>query len=173
MIIFDIAQRYARALFSLTSVEQMHSRSVALNTLAKLSSFNQLMLNPQIPSSQKQVILQKAISDETLIHFLLLLLVKKRLEYLSWIAKKFRLLCLEHENVGKLTIISAHPLDQQHKEMLKDQLEKKIKKNLVIFEKIAPEIIGGLIVIVDNTIFDYSIKGRLDKMQKVLLRAER
>lgn len=68
------------------------------------------------------------------------------------------------ENVA--FVKSATPLSEKTQENLRKELEQKFEKSLKLESKVEPELIGGLVVIVDDKIIDRSISGKLSKISE-------
>jgi len=62
-------------------------------------------------------------------------------------------------------IISAVPLTQQQLQKLEEKLIRMFRKQLDITTTVDPSLLGGLRIIVGNTVFDESIKRRLQDMK--------
>lgn len=65
----------------------------------------------------------------------------------------------------KTEIISAVPLTQQQLSTLEEKLIRMFQKQLDITTAVDPSLLGGLRIIVDNTVFDESIKRKLFDMK--------
>jgi F-type H+-transporting ATPase subunit delta len=175
MIVYEIAYRYAKALFNLVaSREQMAKRGEMLALIAlllkKIPKFEKFLLNPQMNKESKKALLQKGISDPALLAFLLLVLEKGKIKYLGEIASKYQQMVTVYRGIIPATLISATAVDDELKAKLKERLEKAYGKAIALQEKIDPQIIGGATLIIENKIVDFGIKGRLEDLKKSLLR---
>jgi F-type H+-transporting ATPase subunit delta len=173
---FEVAYRYAKALFALKAgAEEREARATQLLEMASLMKrlplFRRFLKNPQIKSENKKNLLETIIEDAPLVNFLLMLLSRGKLELLPEIAAKYQSLKRMASKMGVAWLVTAKTVDAEIKTQLKERLERAYAKPFILYEKIKPEIIGGAILIVDNKLIDFSIKGRLEAMKKSLLRS--
>ena len=71
---------------------------------------------------------------------------------------------------GYLTV--AKPLANGVKEQLQKKLEKIYQKSVQIEEKVDPRLIGGGILRIGTQMADFSIRGKLDELEKDLYKCE-
>lgn len=100
--------------------------------------------------------------------FLKLLLEKKRIKNIIEICDYIRLNYSRGETVEAL-LRSARPLSRELTQGLKDRLESKLKKNLVLNTELAPDLLGGLQVVIGNTVIDGSVRKQLDDLKERLM----
>lgn len=67
-----------------------------------------------------------------------------------------------------LTIESTQSLNNNEVAKLKRSFEKKSPEKITIQLKQNPNILGGLKITLDDTQWDYSIKGKIDQMKDIL-----
>jgi len=74
------------------------------------------------------------------------------------------------QSAGKLKaeIISAGSMSETDLNLIKDSLYKATGRNVELTVNVDPSIIGGLITIIGDKVFDNSIKTQLEKIQGVL-----
>jgi F-type H+-transporting ATPase subunit delta len=70
-----------------------------------------------------------------------------------------------------IKVISAHPLSEDVLQKLKERLEKKLSKSVNIEPLVDKNILGGLKLIIGNTVIDGSIKARLNALLKNIKQA--
>lgn len=171
--IFEFADRYAQALFHLPGSENdLVQREALLSALVELWKKNpqlqRLLSHPHVSFETKKNCLLKCIPDAYLLHLCLLLVKRGKIGYLPLIAQKFHLLVLEQRGIMEATVVSRTPLDAPVKTDLQSRLEKRYQKKCTLEEKIDPNLLGGAILVIRNTLLDYSLKGRLNKMKNKL-----
>ncbi len=66
-------------------------------------------------------------------------------------------------------ITTAQPLSESARRQIKDLLAKKTEKTVAWKETAAPEILGGIIIKIDDFLFDASLKTKIDNLRKNLL----
>ena len=147
---------------SLRSLSEFFARKNVKNVISN-PSFSQLQV-VEVATSELS-----CLSDKNILNFLKIVAEKNKLLALSEISKFFELYKnsdLGHKNAE---IIVANDVEEEFLNNLKQKLAIKFNCKLDMYVQIRPEIIGGIIVKVDDYIIDDSIKGRLDKLKSILL----
>ncbi|WP_031542510.1 F0F1 ATP synthase subunit delta [Mesoplasma photuris] len=73
------------------------------------------------------------------------------------------LLILNETTYG--VIWSSIEIDTKQVELIQEKISKKLNKKIILVNKIDEKVIGGVKVIVENHVFDGSIKGKLEQMK--------
>jgi F-type H+-transporting ATPase subunit delta len=94
-----------------------------------------------------------------------------RLAALPEIAAQFQALVDERSGVSQATIESAFPIDDAQLAGVKTAIERRFGKKLEAHVVLAPELIGGVRVIVGDEVLDTSIRARLEQMKTALTAA--
>lgn len=179
----DISTKYAKALFAMITPEKLHEGLKHIHVMDQLMSDKILSFfkNPIIVLENKKKVLKDIFSSsfqkkstlvETLFHFLYLLLEKQRFGLIKEIFQKFRLLA--HESMGVLEgqLITPAPVAAAMRKKLEKKLELKFGKKVLLQESIDPSLVGGAVILVENHLIDFSIKGKLARLKKYLLSKE-
>jgi len=98
-----------------------------------------------------------------------MLVENARLSLLPEIAHQFRELKNAHESTADAEIVSAFPMSDAQVSDLVSALQKKFGRKLNASVKVEPELIGGVRVVVGDEVLDFSVKNRLQTMQKTLV----
>lgn len=172
-----IAVRYAQALFECASeqgkLKQVGQDLATLQTLISTSQeFDRFLGNPLISKTIIREVFgalwEKLIFSDLTLKFIELLAYQKRLKNLGDIARHFGELLRVQSNTLEVHISSATLLNQIQLQSLKNLLKSKLKKEIIIHEKIDAETIGGIIIHVGEYLIDSTICTQLDKLQKVM-----
>ena len=173
-----IAKPYAKALYDAAAEQNALDRIVAdANRLIELTKestdFDQFIRNPILSPQFKSEIFQQLLSEilEPLsLNFLLLLALKQRERFLLAILQAF--LEIVDLKAGRVVaqVTSAVPLTDGQQESLVNQLSTYSGKQARLELAIEPEIKGGVIVRLGDTVFDGSIAAQLRRMQELLSR---
>jgi F-type H+-transporting ATPase subunit delta len=125
--------------------------------------------NPRIEGSDKAAMIDRVFGGKlhgTLLKFLKVLATRRRLGSLRSIAKSATE--MQDAAAGRLQVqvTTAQPLDSNSLGKLTTQLKQVLSADVRVTTKIDPEILGGLIVRVGDTLFDASVDGRLKQMKR-------
>jgi F-type H+-transporting ATPase subunit delta len=167
-----VAKRYARALFELAkdkdilSIIEEDIKNVQ-KVYEKSEDFKQLLESPVIQISEKKKVFEELFKNKInsiFFNFLILLLEKGREDLLPTIVKHFFQLSDELRGIIRGHLKTAHLLDKEQLTIMKKRLDQITSKNVVIEQKIDPELIGGFVIKMDDTVIDNSIRNQLMRM---------
>jgi len=166
-------RRYARAFLEAASAEDIKNLLEAAEQLQKGNALLYLSL-PTFPLHQKEEFLKSFLPSlsENVERFLFLLLRKRRIILLPAIVEELLRLKKEMEGIEEAYVHSAIPLTPEERERLKRALEKRSGKRIILNEDVDPSLIGGLVVEIEGTMIDMSLKGFLLRLQTYLIRRE-
>jgi F-type H+-transporting ATPase subunit delta len=174
----EIASVYARSLFeaaqdagNLDEVrEQVGQVADAIDDDRDLQVF---FFSPYLTTDEKKDGLRKAISDAEPIvqNFLELLIENHRMPALFRIRREFDRLWEEEHKLLPVQITSAVELDEEVKRQIIDRIAEQTGRTVESSAAVDPDILGGLVVRVGNTILDASIRYRLDQLRKQVARS--
>jgi F-type H+-transporting ATPase subunit delta len=106
------------------------------------------------------------------VNFVLVTIDKRRQRILREIAAQYHALLDERMGREHVQVSVARPVDDATREMIADKLSAALGKTAIPHIRVHPEIIGGLVVRTGDTIYDGSVRRRLDGMRRRLLEAE-
>jgi F-type H+-transporting ATPase subunit delta len=108
-------------------------------------------------------------SSELFRNFVSLLFDKRREEVLRSLPQAFRRRRLQESGGAEGVVESAEPLERAELERIASALGRRLKKDVKLENRVVPELIGGVRVLVENKMLDQSLRGRLDGLRKHLL----
>ncbi|KTT69563.1 ATP synthase subunit delta [Sphingomonas endophytica] len=169
--------RYASALFDLAvearavdRVEQ--SLSAVRDALAASSDFATLTASPVIARGEAvKAVLATADElglDATTRSFLGVLAENRRLGELPQIIRAFRTLAARHRGETTAEVTSAHPLTPEQVDELKQQLRRRVGREVSVDLSVDPQILGGLVVRIGSQMIDSSIRTRLNALASAM-----
>jgi F-type H+-transporting ATPase subunit delta len=176
MIRTGIAERYARALFQ-AALEAGAADSVFDDARGLIDMktgeprLRNFLASPQIPTEDKHALVAKVFAGRAhklFVDLLHLLIDKKRVMFAQEIAEAYRYLYEKHKGIVAVRAITAVPLDDRSREKLLRTLERQTKKTIRLKHVIDPSIIGGMILKMEDTVIDGSIRFQLDELRRRL-----
>lgn len=173
-----VVLRYAEAFIEYAAttigVEKAASDFDNLKEIMRESpEFLDFMKSPEINILEKNSLIDKAltgaITDETR-NFLKFLLEKKRIDRLEEIVNYIR---VKYSRTGEIDAVLkiSYPLDIDLIQKIKTRLQEKFNKQFKLFIELDGNLLGGVQVIIGNTVIDGSIRRRLDDLKEKLLTA--
>ncbi len=174
----EIASVYARSLFE---VAQEHNKLDAvrdqLGEFADALDSNQEMqvffFSPYFSTPEKEEGLDKVVTgaEPILKNFLRLLIEKNRMPAVFRVRRVFDELWQRENKLLPVEITSAIELDKKTVKQIGDRIGEETGQKIELSEQVDPDILGGLIVRVGNSIIDSSIRSRLDSLRKQVAKA--
>lgn len=133
--------------------------------------FKEFLENPAINYIEKCSVMDNAFSagfSRETRDFLKLLLKKSRIEKFYNIAEYARIK-YSHGKKLKALLYTSYLMDTQILEKFKDKLEKKLQAELQLYVNLAPDMLGGIRLIIGNKILDGSVRKRFEDLRQKLL----
>ena len=174
----EIASVYARSLFEVAKEQdkldkvrdELGEFADALNESRELQVF---LFSPYFSTREKSDGLDKAISgaDETTVNFLKLLIEKHRTPLLFRVRAELDELWEDENRLLPVTVTSAIELPKSTVKQIGDRIAEQTDRKVELSSKVDPDILGGIVVQVGNSVLDASIRNRLENFRKQVARA--
>jgi F-type H+-transporting ATPase subunit delta len=174
----SIARRYARALFAI-GVDQRSFEALGkeLEALAALwneaTEMRQSLSNPIFKSSQKRAILQallpRVAPTREVQSLAFLLLERGRIAALPAIARAYQEMCDDKLGRARATVRSARPLDVATQTEVRQVLERRTGRSVIMTTEVDPSLMGGIVAQVAGLVLDGSLRARLHALSSKIL----
>lgn len=178
MSISIVARRYAQALLDLGSelgtldriVEEIAAAAQAWEVSPDLRN---AIENPLVAHEAKKAVVGELAdrigASPTTRSTLLLLVDRRRMKTLPYLARTLRELGDAKKGVVRAEVTTAAPLTDEYYAKLQAKLEKVTGHRIVIDKKTDPAIIGGVIARIGDRVLDGSLRTRLETLRSALL----
>lgn len=173
----EIAEVYGRSLFEVAQEqdkldvirEQLGQFADALQDNRDLAVF---FFSPYFSTPEKKEGLAKTLDgpDQTLVNFLELLIEKHRMPAVFRIRRFFDGLWEQENKILPVQISTATKLDAKTVKAIGDRISKDTGQQIELTTDVDPDILGGIVLRVGNSILDASIRNRLDNLRKHVAR---
>ena len=174
----ELSSVYARSLFEaaqdrdrLDAVrEQLGQFADALGEDRDLQFF---FFSPSLSSDEKKQGLHNAVTgaDDLVQNFLELLIENHRMPAVFRIRREYDRLWDEENKLLPVMITSAVELDEETIRSIGDRIGQQTGRKVELSSTVDPDVLGGLVVRVGNTVLDASIRHRLEQLRKQVARA--
>jgi len=173
-----VAQRYAQALLDVATDQDKlsvvhHDLQALLSLTKEVKEFNHFLESPSIPSTKREEILEQILRgkiNHLTFQFLLLLERKNRLSILKWVVKRFEELYRQAKGIVKVDVETSTSLNEHQMHTIIHHLREKFQKEIEASWQVKPEILGGIRIKEQDTIFDYSYQGQLERFRKATVK---
>jgi F-type H+-transporting ATPase subunit delta len=178
MSVSIVARRYAQALLEL-GVEQNTLDGIVgeLESIAAMWESNHelrnALENPLVSHAAKKAVMGDLAArvglSETTRHVLLLLVDRRRIRTLPYVARTLRELADARKGVLRAEVTTASPLSDAYYTRLQAQLEKMTGQRVVVDRRTDPNLIAGVVTRIGDRIFDGSLRTRLQSLRDSLI----
>jgi len=173
----SVARRYAAALFDLARekglIDRFQRELKQVADLLESRSDVAAVLNDRLVSPRnKKDLIERGFPDlhEFILNLLHLLIDKRREEYIPEIIASFGRLVDAHNNTIEAEVTSAISLDEDERARLGRALERAIGKRVRLRAAVDPAILGGLVVRIEDRLYDGSVRTQLDRLRREMAR---
>ncbi|GLB59055.1 F0F1 ATP synthase subunit delta [Cytobacillus sp. NCCP-133] len=172
-----VARRYALALFQLANEHQLLDQmEEELRAVKEVVNHNQelkiVLKSPKLPIEKKKEILKGAFASVNIyvLNTLMILIERHREDHISDVADHFISLANDKKGIAEAKVYSVRPLSEAEKETLSESFAAKVgKKSLRIDNIVDTNLLGGIKLRIGNRIFDGSLRGKLERLERQLL----
>ena len=166
------AKRYAQAVFQIALEKGEPDRWQS--DLKKIASLEQddvlvrLLESPKLPFSDKVRLLSERLADinPLVLNLVCLLVARGRLGLLGEIAEEYQRLLDSYRGIEPAEVITAVPLEDEDKRKLEERLSDIAGKKVIIYTKVDPALVGGIVARFGGKLLDGSTRSRLEALKK-------
>jgi F-type H+-transporting ATPase subunit delta len=174
----EIATVYARSLFEV-AVDQdkldlvREELGAFADALAETRELQVFFFSPYFSTQEKKDGLERAVTgaDEAIMNFLELLIEKHRMPAIFRIRARYDALWEEANRLLPVQITSAVELDEGTIKELGDRISEQTGRKVELSSSVEPDILGGIVVRVGNSVLDASIRNRLEQLRRAVAKA--
>jgi F-type H+-transporting ATPase subunit delta len=174
----EIAQVYARSLFEVAREqdkldvvrEQLGQFADALGESRELEVF---FFSPYFSTEEKKEGLDKVLhgADPIVRNFLAVLIENHRMPALMRVRREYDRLWQEVNRLLPVHVTSAVRLDEAVVARIGEEIGRQTGRRVQLSSTVDPDVLGGIVVQVGNSILDASIRTRLERLRKQVARA--
>jgi F-type H+-transporting ATPase subunit delta len=174
----EIATVYARSLFEVAQQEnkldlvrdQIGQVADAVSANRELSVF---FFSPYFSTEEKKKGLHAVVTDAdpTVVNFLELLVEKHRMPVLFRIRRNLDELWEDENKLLPVQLTSAVTLDDSVARQLGEAIGDATGRKVSLSSEVDPDLLGGIVLRVGNSILDASIRNRLELLRKQVAKA--
>jgi F-type H+-transporting ATPase subunit delta len=172
------AFRYARAFADVVASAKLDTAALELQfndflgTWDGSTELRDLFMNPAIPAAQKVTVLDKLNSrlglQKELRNLIAVMINNGRIGEVHDVAKAWRAETQERMGIRQAEIVTARELSGAEREQLVAGVGKLAGSRIEANFKLDSSIIGGTVVRVGSTVYDGSVRGRLERLRAEL-----
>jgi F-type H+-transporting ATPase subunit delta len=171
--------RYATAFLEVVTAAKLDTAQIEqqltdfLATWEGSPELREFLVNPSVPALQKVAILDKLNAKLGLLkefrNLLAVLINNDRIGQVSEVAAAYRKLLQEQLGIRHAEIVTARALDASERDALVAEIGKLAGSRIEASFKLDAAILGGTVVRIGSTVYDGSVRGRLERLKETLL----
>lgn len=168
------ARRYAEALFECVqqaSFQQFADDLELAVELTRSAEVEHFLDNPSLPANERQAVIDDALGDrvsEPVRRLVDLLVRRGKVDELARIAAEYRRLMTRQEGIVDAVAKTALPLTAEETEALRRKVAEIAGQTVNLTIEVDESLIGGVTVRVGDTLYDGSVRGRLERLRERL-----
>jgi F-type H+-transporting ATPase subunit delta len=170
--------RYAHAFLDVVTAAKLDSAAIDRQFTDFLATWNgsselrEFFLNPAVPTIQKVGFLDtlnaKIGMRKELRNLLAVLISNDRIGHVTEVAAAYRKLLQDKLGIRHAEIVTARKLTDVERLQLVAEVGKLAGAEIQASFKLDPAILGGTVVRIGSTVYDGSVRGRLDRLKEAL-----
>ena len=169
----QIGETYANALVGFgqqngnteTLLEQLGGVVEVLGGVPKL---NAMLQSPGIGAAEKMRLMEKAFGgkvDGKLMNFLKIVLGKGRFDCVPAIFQSAEKIFDVLSGRVQASVTTAEPIEDSVRQRIESNLSKKLDKQIQLEAIVDPNVIGGMVIRIGDTVYDGSVKNQLSQVR--------
>jgi F-type H+-transporting ATPase subunit delta len=173
------AARYARAFADVAAQEKLDTAALDrqmedfLATWDGSAELRSLFGNPAVAAQQKVAVLDKMNLklklQKELRNLLAVLINNDRIGEVREVAQAWRAEMQERQGIRQVEIVTARKLDKQESDKLVAGVGKLAGARIEASFTLDASILGGTVVRIGSTVYDGSVRGRLERLKEALV----
>lgn len=172
-----VAKRYALALFQIASEKQVLAQveeelRAVKEVVTNTPELTVLLKSPKLSIEKKKEVLKQAFGTAStyVLNTLMILVDRHREDQIAEVAEQFIALANDAKGVAEALVYSVQPLTAEQAEAISAAFAPQVGKQTLQIENIVDSnLLGGVKLRIGNRIFDGSLRGKLDRLERKLL----
>jgi F-type H+-transporting ATPase subunit delta len=172
-----VARNYAEVLFDIAGRSGQPERyadlidavAAAVQTIPRVQA---VLMSPRIPKSEKARFLGAALKStpRDFVLWLQALVKRGRQGILREVASEYLALVDEKMNRVRASVTLARQPDEKLRKTIEENLGRQLDKQVIATYLVEPDILGGAIIRVGDRVLDGSVRRRMTKLRRQLLK---
>jgi len=170
--------RYASAFLEVVTAAKLDTAAIDrqladfLATWAASAELREFFVNPAIAAVQKVAVLDRLNAklgmQKELRNLIAVLIDNNRVSSVNEVAAAYRSLLQEQQGIKPAEIVTARELGKDEREALAAEVSKLAGAKIDASFKEDKSILGGTVVRIGSTVYDGSVRGRLERLREEL-----
>lgn len=167
-------RRYAQALYDVAASKGRVEKTIAdleaiVQVMEDSADLQSVIRHPDFSTKEKKkffINLFKGKIDEDLLTFLLILIEKDRILFLKEKLDELKRIDREQRGTLVVRVYTVRALKDHQREALIARLGAKYQKKIELIEALDPDLLGGILIRVGDSLMDGSLRSSLEEMKR-------
>ncbi len=174
-----LVARYANAFLQVVTAAKLDTTAIDgefadfIATWDDSPELREFFRNPAVAAPQKVEFLDKLNArlglQKELRNLLAVLIDNNRIGQVSEVAQAYRRLLQEQSGIRQAEIVTARELNEKERGALVEEIGKLAGARVDASFRLDPAILGGTVVRIGSTVYDGSVRGRLERLKEALI----
>jgi F-type H+-transporting ATPase subunit delta len=141
------------------------------DVLSRNPQFAELLMGGRLGRDDKLELINRVIAPQASPLFTNFLRVLARHERLDLLPSILHEAHIKHEQAGgkrRVTVTSAVPLSDEAQQRIRERLNSVLSFDPIVIPIVDPKVLGGLVIQVGDTVYDTSLRARLNQLRSRL-----
>ena len=169
-----VAKRYAKALFAFATTEKIvleaeRDLTIIVAALRNDPTMMKFFVSPNIPMQVKTNVLKESLATHVVpavLRIIQLMIQRRRVHLLSHMLDSYVQLSANGIGVTDAKVYSSYALSEQEQRSVFDTFKTHLNKRLRLKNIVDSSLLGGLKIVVGDTIYDGSLAGKLMRLKQ-------
>lgn len=169
-----VAKRYAKALYEIAAqegrtLEVEQELRVAVEAFTSDKDIVNFIASPSIAESAKWQVLGGSLEgkvSEAVLSLLKLLVERSRTDILSDLLDNYIKIIGEALGLADAVVYTTYALSEQEMQQVAEEFGALVNKKIRIENKVDTNLLGGMKVVIGDTLYDGSLSGKLERLEK-------
>jgi F-type H+-transporting ATPase subunit delta len=175
-----LATAYAKSVLELATERKIEvGIGTELEEISRLIAENPdlqtFLASPAIGEAERGKVLQDAFGgrvSELVLNTILVMNRKGRLALLRQVGEAYAELLQKQQGIVEADVIVAEKLSPDQLEQVRQKVSAALKREVILHQYIDPEVIGGLVLRIEDRLLDASVRAQLRAVRRQLLAAK-
>lgn len=169
-----VAKRYAKALYEAAAqdgrtLEVEQELTAAVTALTSDKDIMNFIASPNISEDNKWNIINSSLEgklSQSVIATLKLLIERGRADILSELLDSYVKISSDALGIANATVYTTYPLNDQEQQQVAQEFGELVHKKIRVNNLVDKDLLGGMKVVIGDTLYDGSLAGKLERLEK-------
>ncbi|WP_068620677.1 F0F1 ATP synthase subunit delta [Paenibacillus tuaregi] len=169
-----VARRYAKALYEAAAqdgrtLETEQELTAAVTALTSDKDVMNFIASPNISEEVKWNIISGSLEgkmSQTVISALKLVIERGRVDILQDMLNSYTKISSDALGIANAVVYTTYPLNEQEQQQVAQEFGDLVHKKIRVNNVIDKDLLGGMKVVIGDTLYDGSLAGKLERLEK-------